>query len=45
MAKRKRKLKKRNPEAQKLRSPLFHQRVVPKKQKPKDKPPETKEWD
>lgn len=45
MARKKKKLKKRNPEAQALESPLFRQRVVPKKQKPKEVPPEMKEWE
>jgi stalled ribosome alternative rescue factor ArfA len=45
MKKKKRKLKKRNPEAQALVSPLFRQRVVPKKQKPKETPPDIKEWE
>jgi stalled ribosome alternative rescue factor ArfA len=45
MAKNKKKPKKRNPEAIKLESTLFRQRVVPKKQKPKAIPPEVKEWE
>lgn len=45
MAKKKRKRKPRNPEAQKLQSPLFRQRIVPKKAKAKDIPPDVEEWD
>ena len=45
MAKKKTKPVKRNPEAKKLESPLFRQRVVPKKERPKDIPPSEKEWE
>jgi stalled ribosome alternative rescue factor ArfA len=44
MAKRRKKRKKRNPEAQVLGTTLFRQRIVPKKDKPKDIPPNIKEW-
>lgn len=43
--KKKRRLKKRNPEAQKLESPLFRQRVVPNRERSKDIPPNVKEWE
>jgi hypothetical protein len=43
--KQKKRIKKRNPEAKKLESPLFRQRIVPRKDKPKKIPPETNEWD
>ena len=45
MAKKKKKLKKRNPEAKKLESPVFRQRVVPKGEKPKNTPPDVREWE
>jgi stalled ribosome alternative rescue factor ArfA len=45
MKRKKRKIKKRNPEAQTLESPLFRQRVVPNKQRPKDIIPDVKEWE
>ena len=45
MAKRRKLPKKRNPEAQKLESPVFRQRIVPKKDKPKAKPPAIEEWE
>jgi hypothetical protein len=44
MAKRKKRPKKRNPEAKKLESPVFRQRVVPTRTKPKDVPPSIEEW-
>lgn len=45
MARKKKKLKKRNPEAQKLESPIFRQRIVPEKVKQKDSGPQIGEWD
>jgi hypothetical protein len=45
MGKKKKLPKNRNPEAKKLESPLFRQRVVPKKDRPRDKGPDEKEWE